>query len=135
MYTSLREIMAGWRKNVFAGGREAMPWGRFGQLIFPALLLATPLLTLAPLAALGLGATLGAPAWVTWGAAIALAAELATWAMVNRWMGVPAAYTALFPLGAAVFAVIALQAIARGGRVEWKGRAYVTTTGAPSRSR
>ncbi len=39
MYTSLREIMAGWRKNVFAGGREAMPWGRFGQTIFPAVLL------------------------------------------------------------------------------------------------
>ena len=42
MYTSLREIMAGWRKNVFAGGREAMPWGRVGQVIFPALLLLVP---------------------------------------------------------------------------------------------
>jgi hypothetical protein len=46
MYTSLGEIMGGWRKNVFAGGREAMPWGRFGQMIFPAVLLLPALLTL-----------------------------------------------------------------------------------------
>lgn len=135
MYTSLGEIVAGWRKNVFAGGREAMPWGRFGQLLFPALLLASPILTLAPPVAVALAVALGAPPWLVSGATIALGAEVATWAMVCRWMDVPARYAALFPLGAAVFVVIAAQAIARGSRVEWKGRAYVTTTGVPNRSR
>ena len=126
MYTSLREIMAGWRKNVFAGGREAMPFGRLGQVIFPALLLLMPILTLAPPLVLAGAAVVGAPALITIAAAIAVAAALATWAVVYRWMGVPVRYALLFPLGAAVFAVIALQAIGRGSRVEWKGRAYVT---------
>ncbi len=62
MYTSLREIMAGWRKNVFAGGREAMPFGRLGQVIFPALLLLMPILTLAPPLVLAGAAVVGAPA-------------------------------------------------------------------------
>lgn len=135
MYTSLAEIMAGWRKNVFAGGRDAMPWGRVGQVIFPALLLLAPVLTLLPLATLLPGATLGAPGWLVRGAAVALAAELATWATVCRWMGVPLRYAPLFPLGAAVFVVIVVQALARGSRVEWKGRAYLTPSHARNRYR
>ena len=135
MYASLGEIMAGWRKNVFAGGREAMPWGRVGQLIFPALLLLVPLLTLAPLIALIAAALVAGPTWLATGAAIALVAQLATWVMVYRWMAAPVGYAFLFPLGAAVFAIIAVQAIARGSNVEWKGRRYVTPRGAPGTSR
>jgi chlorobactene glucosyltransferase len=48
MYTSLPELMRGWRKNVFAGGREAMPLGTLGRLLFPLLLLLPPLLGLLP---------------------------------------------------------------------------------------
>ena len=126
MYTSLAEIMAGWRKNVFAGGREAMPWGTVGQLIFPLLLLVVPLLTLLPLLTLVLGAAVGASQTVLLAAGIAMAAELVTWVLVYRWMDAPTRYAAIFPLGAAVFMVIAIQAIARGSRVEWKGRSYLT---------
>ena len=135
MYTSLREIMAGWRKNVFAGGREAMPWGRFGQMLFPLLLLLVPALTLVPPIVLLLSGFVELPSWAVTGAAIALVAEIATRAMVYRWMAAPVRYALLFPLGAAVFAVIALQAIARGSRVEWKGRAYVTPPRARRTSR
>ena len=135
MYTSLGEIVAGWRKNVFAGGREAMPWGRFGQMIFPALLLLPAVLTLLPLVAFVASAALGAPQWLLLGTIIALAAQVATWAAVYRWMGAPVRYALLFPLGSVVFAVIAIQAIARGSRVEWKGRGYVTTSSVQHRSR
>jgi hypothetical protein len=135
MYTSLGEIMAGWRKNVFAGGRDAMPGGRLGQMLFPVLLVLFPILTLAPPIALAVALAAAAPPWVVLGAALALVAELATWGAVNRWMGVPIGYALLFPLGAIVFGVIAVQAIARGSRVEWKGRAYVTTSRAPHTSR
>jgi hypothetical protein len=135
MYTSLGEIVAGWRKNVFAGGREAMPWGRFGQMIFPALLLLPSVLTLLPLVTLIAWLLVGGPQWLLLAALLALAAQVATWAAVYRWMRAPVAYALLFPLGAAVFAFIAAQAIARGSRVEWKGRAYVTTSRAPHRSR
>ena len=43
MYTSLRELIEGWGKNIFAGGRDAMPFGALGRAIFP-LLLVTPAL-------------------------------------------------------------------------------------------
>jgi chlorobactene glucosyltransferase len=135
MYTSLGEIVAGWRKNVFAGGREAMPWGRLGQAIFPALLLLVPLLTLAPSIAAAVAWIVGAPSWLVATTLIALVAQLATWMVVYRWMGAPVRYAPLFPLGAAIFGFIAIQAIARGSRVEWKGRAYVTTSHAPRTSR
>lgn len=132
MYTSLAEIMAGWRKNVFAGGREAMPWGRAGQLIFPFLLLVMPALTMLPPLALVIGALAGASPTLLLAAAMATAAQLVTWVLVYRWMDAPTRYAAIYPLGAIVFAIIALQAIARGSRVEWKGRSYLTP---PSRSR
>jgi chlorobactene glucosyltransferase len=131
MYTSLREIMAGWRKNVFAGGREAMPWGTIGQILFPALLLMVPLLTVAPLATIAVAPVLSVPYWLVLGASIALGAQVVTWTLVYRWMDAPLRYVPLFPLGAFMFAIIALQAIVRGSRVEWKGRAYVTTSRAP----
>ena len=95
-------------------------------MIFPALLLLAPLMTLVPLLVLATAAIGGAPAWLALAATIALVAQVGTWALVYRWMEAPVRYALLFPLGAAVFAVIALQAIARGSRVEWKGRAYVT---------
>jgi hypothetical protein len=77
----------------------------------------------------------GEPRWLTLAAAIAFAAQVGTWAAVYRWMGAPMRFALLFPLGAAVFAMIAIQAIARGSRVEWKGRAYLTTSSAQHRSR
>lgn len=135
MYASLGEIMAGWRKNVYTGGREAMPWGRFGQLIFPALLLLAPLLTLGPPLGLLAAAVIPLPSWLATGAAVAVAAELATWALVYRWMAAPLRYALLFPLGAGLFAIVALQAIGRGARVEWKGREYVTPPRGPGKSR
>jgi hypothetical protein len=135
MYTSLREIMAGWRKNIFAGGREAMPGGRIGQAIFPILLLLSPLLTLLPPGALLVQAFAGGPGWLLLAWAIALAAQVTTWAAVYRWMGAPVRFAALFPLGAIVVAIVAIQAIARGSRVEWKGRAYLTSSHVPHRAR
>jgi hypothetical protein len=127
MYTSLAEVMAGWRKNVFAGGREAMPWGRVGQLLFPLLLLIVPALTLLPPVALAAVALTGGWPTLLLGAAIATAAQLVTWVLVYRFMKAPIRYAAIYPLGAIVFVIIALQAIARGSRVEWKGRSYLTS--------
>ena len=134
MYTSLREIMAGWRKNIFAGGREAMPWGRVGQAIFPALLLLSPLLTLLPPGVFLAEVLAGGPRWLLLASAIALAAQVVTWAAVYRWMGAPVRFAPLFPLGSIIVAIVAIQAIARGSRVEWKGRAYLTTSRVPRRS-
>ena len=124
MYTSLGELVRGWRKNVFAGGRDAMPWGRLGRLLFPLLLPLPALLTLAPVVALllaSVGVVRGAVlAW----AATATAAQLAWWAAVYRREGLSAWNALGFPLGAAVLLHIVVTATLRGRRVAWKGREY-----------
>jgi uncharacterized MnhB-related membrane protein len=126
MYTSLGELVAGWRKNMFAGGREAMPLGWLGQLVFPLLLLVPPLMALAPLVALGLGAFGLVPASLTLAAAIATGAAVLWALVVYASMGVPR-YALTYPLGAAVLLWIVVQAVARGQRVSWKGRAYLSS--------
>ncbi|MEO7367646.1 MAG: glycosyltransferase, partial [Gemmatimonadaceae bacterium] len=46
MYTSLSELIHGWGKNVFAGGRDSVPMGWVGQIFFPFMLLLAPLISL-----------------------------------------------------------------------------------------
>jgi hypothetical protein len=126
MYTSLGELTRGWRKNMFAGGREGMPGGVLGRAIFPLLLLFPPLFTLLPLALL-LGAALGIakPATGAW-SGLAAALMFGWWAVVYRRAGLSPWYALAYPAGSVVLLGIVLQAIARGRRVEWKGREYVS---------
>jgi hypothetical protein len=126
MYTSLGELIRGWRKNVFAGGREAMPGGAVGRAIFPLLLLLPPLFGLWPLFVLAAAALgLAAPA-ATMAAAVAAVLMVVWWGIVYRQAELPAWYALTYPLGSAVLLAIVVQAIARGRRVEWKGREYVS---------
>ena len=125
MYTSLGELVRGWRKNVFAGGREAMPGGRVGRLLYPLLLPLPPLLTLAPALGLLAGLLGLAPPTVTVWALLAAGAQLVYWALVYRAQGLSPLNALGAPLGAAVFLYIVLTAMARGRRVAWKGREYV----------
>src|SRR5438874_9622092 len=48
MYASLGEIISGWRKNVFAGGLDSVPFGKMGRTFFPLVLVLPPLLELLP---------------------------------------------------------------------------------------
>ena len=124
MYTSLRELIDGWGKNIYAGGRNAMPFGAVGRTIYPLALVTPSLFTLAPPIVLMLG-LLGAagPAALTW-AAIATAANLVWWLLVYAWLRLSPLYALLHPIGAAMVLYIALGAIARGRRVRWKEREY-----------
>ena len=123
MYTSLRELVEGWGKNVFAGGRDAMPLGAVGRAIFPLLLVTPSLLQLVPPVVLALGlAGVGSSA-LMW-AAIATGANLVWWALVYAWLRVSLAYALLHPLGAAVLLYIVVRATVRGRRVRWKERDY-----------
>lgn len=125
MYTSLASLVRGWRKNVYAGGREAMPFGRIGRALFPLFLVAPPLFGLAPIVGLALALAFGA-ADATRAAALAIAASVGFWTFVYRRSAVASWYALLYPLGALVVLGIMLQAIARGRRVEWRGREYVS---------
>ena len=127
MYASLREVIDGWRKNIYAGGRHAALGGRVGRSIYPALLLAIPIIGLAPPVALVL-ASLGvlSAAWLVWSGTV-VAVSLLFWAAIYRFMGVSIAYALLYPLGLATLLYIAVGAVFRGQHVEWKDRAYTST--------
>jgi chlorobactene glucosyltransferase len=126
MYTSLNELVAGWGKNVFAGGRDSMPMGSFGRILFPLSLISAPLFGLLPslLLLTSLLAPLPPPvilfAWI---------AQIASWLW---WLGIyvklkqSPLYAVFFPIGAAMTLYIFLRALSRGQRVTWKGRTYLS---------
>jgi chlorobactene glucosyltransferase len=126
MYESLGEIITGWRKNVFAGGLDAVPFGRIGRTFFPLVLLLPPLMQLLPVLVLTLGAfgqaTPGAMLWAT----IASIATLLWWIVVYITIGESPFYALTYPLGALVLLYIFVTAVMRGRRVTWKGRTYLS---------
>jgi chlorobactene glucosyltransferase len=126
MYTSLDELMRGWGKNIFAGGRLAMPGGTLGQLLFPLLLLTFPLALLAPFVTLPLLLTpLTSLPLALWAIGASLAPlTLTAWLLARDEQ--PPARALLLPLGALITTAIVIRAIARGTRVEWKGREYTS---------
>jgi chlorobactene glucosyltransferase len=126
MYASLREIVSGWRKNIFAGGRYAMPGGAVGRAVFPVAVAGMPLFNLAPVVALALAAAgVIGHGWLVW-SAIVVAATVVFWMGVYRFIGEPVWYALLYPLGLALLEYIVLGSVARGNRVAWKERSYLS---------
>jgi chlorobactene glucosyltransferase len=124
MYTSLGEIVRGWQKNLYVGGMEAWPDDRVARALFPAALVGAPLVGLAPAFILVAGlAGLTPPAVLLW-AGVATAFALVFWATAYAFLELPVWYALAYPLGLLVVLYIAATALARGRRVEWKGRAY-----------
>lgn len=125
MYTSLDELLAGWGKNVYAGGIHAMPFGRTGRILFPVLFLLAPAMALLPPVVLLLSvAGIVSASHLAW-AAIASLAMLAWWVAVYAAIDEPIGYALAYPLGAVMLGYIFVRAMARGRRVSWKGREYV----------
>lgn len=126
MYASLGELMKGWGKNVFAAGRDTVPFGRVGRVVFPLMLLAPPLMQLLPLVVLLLAAVgLVSGGLVVW-AVMAATAVLLWWIVVYAQTGESPLYALAFPLGALVLLCLFSGAIIRGRRVTWKGRTYIS---------
>jgi hypothetical protein len=124
MYTSLGEVVAGWGKNIYAGGRDAMPFGAVGRALLPFFLVLPALFWLAPpiVLVLALAHVFGQDA-LEW-SAIATGMNVLWWMLVYRWLRLSPAYALLYPLGSAALLYIAIGAIGRGSRVRWKGREY-----------
>ncbi len=126
MYSGLGDIIRGWGKNVWAGGRDTLPLGPMGQRVLRVLFPLPPLWELvAPVA--GLLAVAGVlPAAVGWWALAAYLFTSLGWippylqAKQSLW------YIWLNPMASAVLFWIFASASWRGQRVEWKGRQYVS---------
>ena len=126
MYRSLDELINGWRKNVFAAGLDAVPFGALGRIVFPLALLTPPVMQLMPLVVL-VAASLGfvSGALILW-ATIAAIATLLWWIVAYVQIEESPLYALAYPLGASVLLYIFASAILRGRRVTWKGRTYIS---------
>jgi len=127
MYASLSELIAGWGKNIYAGGRMAALGGSLGRAAYPFILVAMPLIGLLPPVVL-LASVLGivGSAWLLW-ATISIIVNVLFWAALYRYMGESVGYALLYPLGLVMLLVIALGGVRRGQRVEWKQRTYLSS--------
>jgi chlorobactene glucosyltransferase len=124
MYSSLGEIVRGWRKNIYAGGKHAALGGDVGRALYPFLLLSAPIIGLVPPAALVLAITgLLSSAWLVW-STIVVVTTIIFWIAMYAFMRAPIRYALLYPLGLAMLFYIAAGAVARGRNVEWKDRKY-----------
>lgn len=129
MYDGFGTIVRGWMKNVYAGGRLAMPGGVIGRVLFPFALVGGPLFIVAPFIAAvvlviaTLAATALAPTMIAW-CAISCITLLWFFSAINRFARTPQWRALLVPIGMLVFAGICAAAVFRGQKVEWKGRTY-----------
>lgn len=121
MYTNLREIVEGWSKNVYLGGRRSYPDEPILRALVPVTLTVAMLFWLLPPLALMRPAS---PA-IHAGATIAVLASLGFWSLIAYGMRMPVWYALGYPLGAIMTLYIVLRSTLRGrSRVEWKGRIY-----------
>jgi chlorobactene glucosyltransferase len=126
MYASLREIIVGWRKNVFAGGLDSVPFGKIGQSLFPLALLLPPTLELLPPLALVMSIFVASGGTLLLWALISTAASIAWWLLVYATVRENPLYSLAYPLGALILLYIFFTAVIRGRRVTWKGRTYLS---------
>jgi chlorobactene glucosyltransferase len=117
MYGSLREIVAGWSKNLATGVPLMMPPIRTLRALVPFVMWLPALFWIAP-----------PVVWLATGWPLARAATLVsllTWIAIYLMSRVPVWYALFYPLGAGIVAFIMLRSAVRGrGRVEWRGRTY-----------
>lgn len=117
MYGSLREIVAGWSKNLALGAPLMAPPVPWLRALLPYVMWIPALLWVAP-----------PVLWAAYGwdfAAIATVASLITWIGIYAGERAPVYYALLYPLGAVMVAFIMIRSAWRGKRkVEWRGRTY-----------
>lgn len=125
MYESLDEIVEGWEKNTFSGGKHLLPDHPLARGLMRVMMPIGPATGWFPVVALLLGLAGVAPAgWTTFGAAT-YGVSVLYWLVIMRLLEIPLGYAFLHPLGALMASYIYFRAAWKGDRVSWKGRTYV----------
>jgi chlorobactene glucosyltransferase len=122
MYSSLAQLVEGWSKNVYLGGRRSFPDEPLLRSLVPLMLAIALLFWLVP--PVTLAVTRGAGSL---GQSALAATGLSTlfWMLISYGMRIPILYGLGYPLGALVALYIAARSTWRGShRVEWRGRVY-----------
>ncbi len=128
MYQNLAQLIEGWSKNIYLGGRRSFPGQPFLQALVPLMLIGAMLFWLAPTILLVCAIVAVGAREVAGAAIMASVASTLFWAVMCRQMQIPAIYGAGYPLGALMALYIIGRSTWRGGRrVEWRGRVYEET--------
>ena len=122
MYRSLGELVEGWSKNVYLGGRRSFPREPLLRALVPVTLTAAIGFWLLPLAALAITGGAGPPGAA---ALAAIGLSVVFWTLICYGMRIPPVYGLGYPLGAAMALFIVARSTWRGARkVVWRGRTY-----------
>jgi chlorobactene glucosyltransferase len=125
MYRNLGQLLEGWSKNVYLGGRRSFPDEPVLRALVPLMLAAATVFWLVPPAVLLAGALGADVAGLQRAAAVAMGLSALFWALVSYGMKIPMLYGLLYPAGAAMALYIFARSVWRGSRrVEWRGRVY-----------
>jgi chlorobactene glucosyltransferase len=125
MYRGLRQLIEGWSKNIYLGGRRSFPDEPIQRALVPALLLMAlmfwllpPAIFLAALVDRSMGSLQAA-------GELAIGLSAVFWMLICGGMRIPVFYGLGYPLGGLMGMYIALRSTWRGHRkVEWRGRVY-----------
>jgi chlorobactene glucosyltransferase len=133
MYQSLSQLIEGWSKNVYLGGRRSFPDEPLRRALVPVMLVSALSFWLVPLLVLLAGA-LGADVGRFTGAAVAATGlSVLFWSLISFGMSIPVGYGLGYPLGAVMALYIVLRSTWRGSRhVVWRGRVYGVDTNEPA---
>lgn len=124
MYQNLSQVVEGWSKNLYLGGRHSFPDEPLRRAVAPLLLAGAMLFWLLPVVVAVLGLLGILPGWLA-AATVAMLLSAAFWALISHGMDAPAWYGPLYPLGALMVLCILVRSTLRGARkVEWRGRIY-----------
>ncbi len=125
MYRSLRELVNGWSKNIVLGSRIAAGNPDARDFVKNLLQLLLPIFQIAPTIALVAALMSGDVALSTW-ATLSSLFLLGFWIVFYRILGEKVWPAFAFPAGAALLLFILMRSLARGRRVTWKDREYVS---------
>ena len=126
MYQGLAQLIEGWSKNIYLGGRRSFPDEPLRRALVPLMLVSAMLYWLVPFA-------LVADGWLRtglspgfWAGVASVGLSAGFWMLISYGMRVPARYGLRYPLGVLMSLYIILRSTWRGRRkVEWRGRTYV----------
>ena len=130
MYSNLPQIIEGWSKNIYLGGRRSFPDEPWLRTLVPVSLSVAMCFWLLPPLMLALTLTGAVPAELLAPAMLATIGGALFWSLTSFGMKIPAWYGLAYPLGALMTLFIVARSTLRGaGRIEWKGRRYGTGVG------
>jgi chlorobactene glucosyltransferase len=125
MYQNLGQLIEGWSKNMYLGGRRSFPHQPVLRALVPLMLIAAMLFWLIPPLLLLCSTLVVSLRALTAAAITGIGASTLFWMVMCREMKIPAIYGAGYPLGALMALYIVGRSTWRGGkRVEWRGRVY-----------